>query len=543
MRTVQCYIFTSTFIISFLLWNVKLYANQQDTIAWEQAIREAKNLYYQSPAQGINQLKKTYDATIEKKDTIGRITLLMELADFYGHQANYKEAYDKLWKALFLVEKVKAPILKSEILIAIGRHYSFYNRRKKALQYFERSLQIKKQLKAEDKLTNASLVENYYAYCSTFRELNEPELAQQYLDSCYLFYNEALSNPNMAYLKFEKANILRLKSQTTEALTTFKEIIPWFEENAPRYQVLVYTYMGWLYKDIENYKESEWCYKKAIEISKTYKSHIDFTPLVYKKLANLYSAKGELKKTLEQLHISDSLNTIFFDSRSTNNLPLLEIQDAFRSQQEAQEKLIQEQRLAQLEHQESVSFLQRILFIGLIAFLLMIGILFFQYLRVQHRAEKELIKKKRELEITNANEMVELKKRELAASALKLIEKDEFINALKDKLLQGKDSLTAFEVKKIVRSISNNNEKNWKEFETRFIDVNRDFYERLKDKFPKLTQNDLKLCALVKLNFSSKDMAKLLGLSVESIHTTRYRLRKKLNLTRDVNLTEFIADI
>ena len=91
--------------------------------------------------------------------------------------------------------------------------------------------------------------------------------------------------------------------------------------------------------------------------------------------------------------------------------------------------------------------------------------------------------------------------------------------------------------------MSAGNDQNWEEFEARFISVNKGFYERLKAKYPKLTQGDLKLCALIKLNFSSKDMARLMGISVESVHTTRYRLRKKLGLNREDNLTEFITSI
>ncbi len=87
------------------------------------------------------------------------------------------------------------------------------------------------------------------------------------------------------------------------------------------------------------------------------------------------------------------------------------------------------------------------------------------------------------------------------------------------------------------------NHRNWEEFEARFVSINQSFYRRLQEKFPQLSQRDLKLCALIKLNFSSKEMAKLLGISVESAHTSRYRLRKKLNLTREVNLTEFIASV
>ena len=147
------------------------------------------------------------------------------------------------------------------------------------------------------------------------------------------------------------------------------------------------------------------------------------------------------------------------------------------------------------------------------------------------------------MELQKANEIVEVKNRELAASALKLIEKEELLATLKNKLSQSGAEVTPKAIKDIVRSISISNAQNWKEFETRFIAVNKDFYHRLLQRFPRLTQGDQKLCALIKLNFSSKDMSKLMGISVESVHTTRYRLRKKMSLARDINLTEFIANI
>ena len=147
------------------------------------------------------------------------------------------------------------------------------------------------------------------------------------------------------------------------------------------------------------------------------------------------------------------------------------------------------------------------------------------------------------MEIQKTNEIVEIKNKELAASVLKLIEKEAFIDELKEKLAYGNRNMGREEVRRIVHSMSNGNAENWKEFETRFISVNQGFYRALNQKFPNLTPGDQKLCALVKLNFSSKEMAKLLGLSLESVHTTRYRLRRKLKLTREMNLEKFIANI
>ena len=221
----------------------------------------------------------------------------------------------------------------------------------------------------------------------------------------------------------------------------------------------------------------------------------------------------------------------------------MEIQDAFRKEKERQNEFIQQQRLEQLEHDDKVLLLQKTILIIILGFLVLIGFIYFNYVKAKHRSEKQLIQKKQELEIQKANELLELKNKELAASALQLIEKDEFLSSLKEKLKDSNGQMPTQELKQVLRSISVSNAQNWEEFRTRFVAVNEGFYQRLGEKFPNLSQGDLKLCALIKLNFSSKEMAKLLGISIESVHTTRYRLRKKLSLTRDVNLTEFIASL
>ncbi|MGD1893539.1 MAG: helix-turn-helix transcriptional regulator [Cyclobacteriaceae bacterium] len=114
---------------------------------------------------------------------------------------------------------------------------------------------------------------------------------------------------------------------------------------------------------------------------------------------------------------------------------------------------------------------------------------------------------------------------------------------VKGELLKQKQEPNPRDISKLVSNINVSNSQNWEEFELRFLSVNEGFYGRLQESFPGLSQHDHKICALIKLNFSSKDMARLLGISVESVHTTRYRLRKKLGLDRKINLEDFIAKI
>ena len=99
-------------------------------------------------------------------------------------------------------------------------------------------------------------------------------------------------------------------------------------------------------------------------------------------------------------------------------------------------------------------------------------------------------------------------------------------------------------VKKIIDLIDKNMdlEDDWQVFEKHFNEANSDFLSRIKDDFPQLTPRDLRMCAYLKMNLSSKEIAPLLGISEKSVEVHRYRLRKKLDLTSDSNLSVFMIE-
>ncbi|MCM8569824.1 LuxR C-terminal-related transcriptional regulator [Gramella jeungdoensis] len=150
-------------------------------------------------------------------------------------------------------------------------------------------------------------------------------------------------------------------------------------------------------------------------------------------------------------------------------------------------------------------------------------------------AEREIIKLKNEkLEQDMAN-----KSRELAVSTMSLIKKNEFLTSIKKKL---KDSEESPKVKSVIKTIDKDisEEDNWKFFKKAFSNADKDFFKKIKAQHPDLTANDLKLCAYLRLNLSSKEIAPLLNISVKSVEIKRYRLRKKMNLDRETNLTDYI---
>ncbi|WP_396633943.1 hypothetical protein [Maribacter sp. R86514] len=532
------------FVIIFL-FNCTLFAQVTDSINKDDddffILPYGKE--YEGSTAAIKELEEKHKSLLRDGDTLKGIDVLMQLADVYGHRADYANSYDLFWQSLSLAEQIKNDSLDALIAWRLGRFYSFYKREKESLKYLNQALKIRKEMVNEGRTAPAYLVHNYFAFVSTYREFDMPEMASKYLDSCFIYYKEVKNQLPMPQLNFEKAFILSKKGRNEEALELFKSVEPWFLEHRPTYMVLVYTYWGDVLQNLGDLYNGVKYYEKAIDISEKYNRHIDFTPLIYERLTEHYKKQGNYQKAYENLKIAKKLDALFFDGRSSKNKSMLEIRDEFRIEKQRQLDLIQKQRFEKLKQEEKISMLQRIILSGAIVFILILAFFFFRHLRNKHKLEKQLIRRNKELEIQKANELLELKNKELAASVLQLVEKDEFLKDLKEKLKSNKDNLGQTEINKLLRTISVNNNNNWEEFRLRFTAVNEKFYKKLTKKYPNLTQSDHKVCALIKLNFSSKDMARLLGISVESVHTTRYRLRKKLKLERKENLEDFIAHL
>ena len=137
---------------------------------------------------------------------------------------------------------------------------------------------------------------------------------------------------------------------------------------------------------------------------------------------------------------------------------------------------------------------------------------------------------------------IENKNRELGLSTMNLIQKNELLHDIKNQL---SNVSSMKEIKEVVKVINRklNTSADWKVFEEAFNNADKDFLKNVKSKHPNLTSNDLRLCAYLRLNLSSKEIAPLLNISHKSVEVKRYRLRKKMNLSHNTNLTDYILQI
>ena len=160
-------------------------------------------------------------------------------------------------------------------------------------------------------------------------------------------------------------------------------------------------------------------------------------------------------------------------------------------------------------------------------------------------AEKKIIKLKNE---KLRNEMIHRDK-ELANQTMDLIHKNKFLSKIKEDLekIKGASSDESLNSKissmiaRITKDVDHN--KQWEVFETAFDEVHEDFLNRLKARFPTLTPKELRLCAYLRMNISTKEIAPLMNISIRGVEICRYRVRKKLNIDRDTNLTSLIIDL
>jgi len=294
------------------------------------------------------------------------------------------------------------------------------------------------------------------------------------------------------------------------------------------------------------------------------KSHErDLVEVTYQLLSQIYEAQGKYKLSLEYHKLYTAIHDSLFNADNTQRFN--ELQTIFETEKKEQEiALLKQEKDNQQLETELLRNRQRYYFALIILILIISAIIAFFTLQkrkkdreihrqkeLYHKKEKELAETELEKSRIKEGELqqsVLYKSKQLSTHALHMMQKNSLLQDIQTEIKALAKKVPAddksdykrinFQINQSLRS-----DKDWDVFKLYFEEVNRDFYKKLIDLNPELTTNDHRLCALIKLNMNSKEMASVLNVAPNSIKSSRYRLKKKLGLDMEADLEEFIRKL
>ncbi|MBL1278975.1 MAG: tetratricopeptide repeat protein [Fluviicola sp.] len=412
------------------------------------------------------------------------------IADLYLRIDKCDQAFEYLFevKKYYESDNIKTPQDKTSLLQSIGIAYGRCGSLDSALFYFEEAIQGDNQ--TDDLTMKGGLLNNIGAIYSK-KENNEKAL-EYYNKALVIFKKDSVyvgvgvSKSNIAYILKKKGDYKNSKDLFLEALTIFKEN-----------DALIYLRDNYL-----NISE-------VFQLSGDYKSALEYS--------NLY------------LDLNDSITNSDIVSRMSD------LQMQFEIKKKDQELLI-------IEKDKKLSEFSNYLLIGGLTLVLLVVFLLFLSLKANKLKQKVLRHEKEELKSD-----INYKNSEIEGFALRIVEKNNLLVHLKKEIKQivpNKEE-NIERIKTVSQAINNNLylEKDRKEFDFQLNKLHQSFFLKLDKKHPDLTKNEKRICSLIVLDLSTKEIATILNISIDGVKKGRYRLRKKLTLNSDVSIGLYLKNL
>ncbi|WP_162555729.1 tetratricopeptide repeat protein [Reichenbachiella versicolor] len=510
----------------------------QKTSDFKASYNRAHQLSQQSPDSAIILFKKLINNQ-HFPDSL-KTRSLLHLSKLQHRKQNFPEAFEYAQNSLLIAESLRDSSTIAATERTLGILYQEFGKEEESKEFLNKSLSLYKSLVESKKLKPRFLSGAYFTIAGHYSHFFKFDSSLLYLDSCD-FVDRKMNRPPIysSYHRSEQALVYLELGQidSTKRILHNIEAIYQKELNNERisyatkgFIAMIYYYLGNLYLKEKDFNRAIDYFNLSLESDKKYGFHNRNTS---KTLENLAQAQFNINLSTEayqNLKMSKRLNDEYLSIDSERNKSIFEIKNKYEEEINLQKSIVSKQRQTLLIFQ--------------IAIVSVIAITIISFLLYRNRVQQKrlIIEKENNLKKQNeAKVKIDIKNKELTAFTLKLIDREEVINSLAQKLKdKSKGDGKTLNSLKVLNSGS---EALWEEFNSRFVEVNSGFYEELQKRFPELSPTERKHCALIKLNFSAKEMARLLGISDTSVHVSRYRLRKKFNLSKKQNLTDFINGI
>ena len=441
--------------------------------------------HYKMAATHYFTVLKAYE---EMQDTSGIISLNNNLGAAYDRMGEYDKALASFFKAQEYLNASDKNDNKNLVLPSIYNNianiYQTKGDANSALTYYEKALDLA--LKVPNHKAQGIAYNNIGKLY--FNELNQPEKALEYLTK--------------GLEVRERNGDLGEVARSLVILSNFH-----FQQ--------------------KEYSKGKEYAERALEIGEKIGS-LDIQSSAYSRLSETAEANGDFQAALAAFRKSKEFGDSILNQQASREITRLQLQYDFEKEEKIRSEEASQTRFKYLLTIAALS-------VGLILAVLITFI-------IRSKARQTEMKQK------NLALDVEIKNKELTTNVMYLIRKNELINNVAERLLKLQrrelpENQKIFQeiILDLQREADNDT---WKEFELRFNQVHSEFYTTLRKLYPDLSPADEKLCAFLRLNMSSKEIAAVSQQSIKSVEVARARLRKKLNLTNtNSNLVSHLANL
>ncbi|MCE7065028.1 tetratricopeptide repeat protein [Dyadobacter sp. CY326] len=496
------------------------------------------------PDSVYRKIRRSLDNALKKKDFDKAALCYQQIGDILFEEGALSQALSYYHKADPYFSKNKNPVDLGNNLNRIGRIYFKNKRNETALSNFREALTLFK-----TKRYHKGIAESYGYIGQVFEQKGAYDSSYIYQELALTEFKKLNDKSQIAYTYSSIGSIYEDQGKFQIALKYFlqaQKIIGELSANIELAAVL--NNIGDTYRKIGNYQQALIYSKKAELLAARLHDN-----------RQLSSAHRDLAKTFEQLGQFDS--AYFYSEKSR-----IAYSKSYNTDSEQRLNLLQtvfdvqrkDNEIQQLEDKNRISQILTIsvLIISLLATFLGISLLSRQRLKIKNsKALYETRQQAMELELHNKHlhqeglkAELELRSKELTSLTLNMIKKNELLDELKTKLatiVKDDKRDQRRELKQLVEfiDVNSNQDKNWEDFRIVFEHVHKDFSEKVMKYSAALTATDIRFLSLLKMNLNSADIATMLAVSQTSLRTTRYRLRKKLQLQEDASLQQFVHNL
>ncbi len=453
-----------------------------------------------------------------------------ELGDVYKDKLDFKKSLHEFLEGLSIVKDLGNEEKLASFYNGIGGLYYDQTDFNSAFDYFKKSMLI------WEKLGNKQgMAIQYNNLGEIYRFKGEFDRALSYYRKASS-YNEEESNNMFLGINYDNIGNVFLSMGQYDSAEFYleKSLDAAYLRDDDHLISLVNNSLGLLMLENKDYGLAADHFQKAFELADKNQLNDHKKDAAY-GLSLVFAEKKDFKKALSYYKEYKSLNDSIINADNSGRITEIELNLQYEN----------EQKLKELEQQKT-HFTYILIALGLFGLIIILIMVYGRLMiNIRHSKSKAV---NLYLENKHLEEDIDFKNRELATNVMYLLRKNELINYISDKLMKAKGRFKS-QNQPIIQEIlldlqSNINSEIWLEFEKRFRAVHKGFYDKLNREFPKLTDSDKKLCALLRLNLSTKEIASLMHQNPNSVEVARTRLRKKLDLSnKDIGLVSFLSNL